>query len=51
MTDIDSIALSDAAIDRIAQFAKSSMFERTFKDGMALLEETSAYLEDRKSVV
>ncbi|MBU6406191.1 MAG: DUF1465 family protein [Alphaproteobacteria bacterium] len=45
MTDIDSIALSDAAIDRIVQFAKSSMFERTFKDGMALLEETSAYLD------
>lgn len=45
MTETPRIALSDAAIDRIVQFAKSSVFERTFKEGMALVEETAAYLD------
>lgn len=31
--------------ERAMEFAKSEMFERTFKEGMALVEETSAYLD------
>ena len=30
---------------RILDFAKSEMFERTFKEGMALVEETASYLD------
>lgn len=30
---------------RILDFAKSEMFDRTFKEGMALVEETAAYLD------
>jgi regulator of CtrA degradation len=45
MTNTHTIGLSDAAIARIARFAQSSVFERTFKEGMALVEETAAYLD------
>ncbi|MBY0563675.1 MAG: DUF1465 family protein [Hyphomonadaceae bacterium] len=30
---------------RAAEFARSEMFERTFKEGMGLVEETAAYLD------
>lgn len=30
---------------RAAEFARSEVFERTFKEGMALVEETAAYLD------
>jgi regulator of CtrA degradation len=30
---------------RAMEFARSELFERTFKDGMALVEETAAYLD------
>ena len=30
---------------RAADFARSELFERTFKEGMALVEETAAYLD------
>jgi len=30
---------------RAAEFARSDLFERTFKEGMALVEETAAYLD------
>lgn len=30
---------------RAIEFARSEMFERTFKEGMALVEETAAYLD------
>jgi regulator of CtrA degradation len=30
---------------RAMEFAKSELFERTFKEGMALVEETAAYLD------
>jgi len=30
---------------RAADFAKSELFERTFKEGMSLVEETAAYLD------
>ncbi|MET0182854.1 MAG: DUF1465 family protein [Caulobacterales bacterium] len=35
--------LYDAA--RVLDFARSEVFERTFKEGMALVEETAAYLD------
>lgn len=36
-----------ASVDpaRAMEFAKSELFERTFKEGMALVEETAAYLD------
>jgi regulator of CtrA degradation len=30
---------------RVLEFARSEVFERTFREGMALVEETAAYLE------
>lgn len=37
--------ISDAAIERIATFANSDMFERLFREGMDLVEETAEYLD------
>lgn len=41
--------LSPTSVDpqakRATDFAKSEMFERTFKEGMGLVEETAAYLD------
>lgn len=31
--------------ERVLDFARSEVFERTFKEGMALVEETAAYLD------
>lgn len=33
------------AEDRLMQFTRSELFERTFKEGMALVEEAAAYLD------
>jgi regulator of CtrA degradation len=44
MQDRDAITRLDAA-DRIADFADSELFERMFHEGMALVEETAAYLD------
>lgn len=35
----------DSALDRIASFASSDMFDRMFREGMDLVEETAAYLD------
>jgi regulator of CtrA degradation len=35
----------ETALDRIASFANSDMFERMFREGMDLVEETAAYLD------
>jgi regulator of CtrA degradation len=35
----------DGALDRIATFANSEMFERMFREGMDLVEETAEYLD------
>ena len=35
----------DQRAERVADFAQSALFDRTFRDGMALVEETSAYLD------
>jgi regulator of CtrA degradation len=34
-----------SAFDRIAEFANSDIFERMFREGMDLVEETAAYLD------
>lgn len=47
MTDRHNLSLaSDAAAGRrILDFARSEVFERTFREGMVLVEETAAYLD------
>ena len=35
----------DARADAVADFARSALFERTFQDGMSLVEDTAAYLD------
>ena len=35
----------NTAFDRIAEFASSDIFERMFREGMDLVEETAAYLD------
>jgi regulator of CtrA degradation len=34
-----------ARVDAVADFARSALFERTFQDGMSLVEDTAAYLD------
>jgi regulator of CtrA degradation len=37
--------ITEQRAERVWDFARSSLFDRTFHDGMALVEETSAYLD------
>jgi regulator of CtrA degradation len=39
------VAADTAATRRILDFARSEVFERTFREGMVLVEETAAYLD------
>lgn len=46
MTDMTAFSVAeDASERRILDFARSEVFERTFKEGMVLVEETAAYLD------
>jgi regulator of CtrA degradation len=47
MTDTTQTSPSKAPFDakRSMEFARSELFERTFKEGMALVDETAAYLD------
>lgn len=45
MTEPNLTRLIDLADRRALDFARSQMFERTFAEGMALVEETAAYLD------
>jgi regulator of CtrA degradation len=46
MTDMTAQTVPmDAANRRILDFARSEVFDRTFKEGMVLVEETAAYLD------
>lgn len=47
MTDTNRTSPQRGTYDakRVADFARSEVFERTFKEGMALVEETAAYLD------
>ena len=41
-----AVAQADGArADAVTDFARSALFERTFQDGMALVEDTAAYLD------
>ena len=40
-----TVASDAAASRRVLDFARSEVFERTFKEGMVLVEETAAYLD------
>jgi regulator of CtrA degradation len=42
MSEVITVPPSDR---RILEFARSEMFERTFREGMGLVEETAAYLD------
>ena len=47
MTETTQIAAPVAKLDhdRALEFARSELFERTFREGMGLVEETAAYLD------
>jgi regulator of CtrA degradation len=47
MSSMTDLAVSPSADmgRRVLDFARSEMFERTFREGMALVEETAAYLD------
>lgn len=47
MTDTNQASPSRRGFDaqRAADFARSELFDRTFKEGMGLVEETAAYLD------
>jgi regulator of CtrA degradation len=47
MTDTNQVSPLKAGFDpkRALDFARSELFERTFKEGMAMVEETAAYLD------
>ena len=45
MTDAAAEAAIGAREDAVADFARSALFERTFQDGMGLVEDTAAYLD------
>jgi len=47
MTDTNQVSPTRASFDpkRALEFARSEVFDRTFKEGMALVEETAAYLD------
>lgn len=47
MTEKTQLSPAGVGFDarRAAEFAKSELFDRTFKDGMGLVEETAAYLD------
>lgn len=40
-----NLAVSAARAEQVRDFASSELFERTFQEGMALVEETAAYLD------
>ncbi|OYU75655.1 MAG: regulator of CtrA degradation rcdA [Alphaproteobacteria bacterium PA3] len=46
LTEVSKQTLGQkTAFDRIAEFASSDIFERMFREGMDLVEETAAYLD------
>ena len=47
MTDKNQTSPKTVSYDakRATDFARSELFERTFKEGMAMVEETAAYLD------
>ena len=45
MNDLSALATAPWRAGVIADFARSELFERTFQEGMDLVEETAAYLD------
>ena len=45
MNDLGALATAPWRAGVIADFARSELFERTFQEGMDLVEETAAYLD------
>ncbi|HYD45131.1 MAG TPA: DUF1465 family protein [Phenylobacterium sp.] len=45
MTDFNAPSPALAPVQLIADFTRSELFERTFQEGMDLVEETAAYLD------
>jgi regulator of CtrA degradation len=41
----DQVAVKSGTIDFLAKFTNSDQFEKTFKEGMSLVEETANYLD------
>jgi regulator of CtrA degradation len=41
----DQVAMNSGTIDFLAKFTNSDQFEKTFKEGMSLVEETANYLD------
>jgi regulator of CtrA degradation len=41
----DQVAMNSGTIDFLAKFTNSDQFEKTFKEGMGLVEETANYLD------
>jgi regulator of CtrA degradation len=41
----DQVAVKSGTIDFLAKFTDSEQFEKTFKEGMSLVEETANYLD------
>lgn len=42
---IPTVAVDSSLVERVKSFAASQLFRRTFQDGMAMVEETAAYLD------
>ncbi len=42
---MSELAVVDARAGAVQDFARSALFDRTFQDGMALVEDTAAYLD------
>ncbi|MES1201220.1 MAG: DUF1465 family protein [Pseudomonadota bacterium] len=45
MSEADQIKAGAAPSERVLDFTRSELFDRAFKEGMALVDETAAYLD------
>ncbi|TRO95655.1 DUF1465 family protein [Glycocaulis profundi] len=45
LVDVKEAVMQHTAADRVTEFAGSDLFRRLFAEGMALVEETAAYLD------
>ena len=45
MSEVATADTVNLRADAVADFARSALFERTFQDGMTLVEDTAAYLD------
>lgn len=45
MSDTGAVVSLSQRADLVRDFARSDLFDRTFREGMGLVEETAAYLD------